>query len=226
MEKEIAIFQAELERYEAETTKCYYSNWSKSTEPRFLSCEPGYRYWLENRIKSNNKMIAELQLLLNKLHEKKQALMKDIKGYMAEAIQAKEDSDGLMLKFKTEMWDLKDDIVRARKKCFDKKRQMFYGNLDKLDLKEIIYFSFGRISTPDDDIVAKKAKEPPQNKDKLYEAEYGVVIDETKAVMTEEEAESDDVKSITDEAGAAEETGDDEIDADVDEDQDKIEEIF
>ena len=167
MEKEIAIFQAKLERYEAETTKCYYSNWLKSTEPRFLFSEHGYRYWLENRIKSNNEMIAELQLLLNKLHEKKEALMKDIKGYMAEAIQAKEDSDGLMLKFKTEMWDLKDDIVRTR--------------------------IVAKVSS------AKKAKEPPQNKDELYEAEYGIVFEETKAVITEEEAESDDVNDEVEE---------------------------
>ena len=99
--------------------------------------------------------------------KKKEALMKDIKGYMAEAIQAKEDSDGLMLKFKTEMWDLKDDIVRTR--------------------------IVAKVSS------AKKAKEPPQNKDELYEAEYGIVFEETKAVITEEEAESDDVNDEVEE---------------------------
>ena len=219
MEKEIVTFQAELERYEAKTN-CCHSNWVSG--PRFLYHE-GSRYWLENRIKNNNKMIAELQLLLNKLHEQKEALMEDIKRYRPAAIPAKEDADCLMLKLKSEMWDLDDDIVRARKKCIDKKRQMFY---DKLDLKDAIADSRFRsmlTSTSNADIEAKKARKPPQNEDDSDEAKCRVVFDETEPDETEEdEAESDNVKSIV----AEEETDVDEIDTDAEKDQDECEEIF
>ena len=83
---------------------------------------------LETKIENKKRIIDKLELLLRKLHKKKQALMED----MNQKAEAKDDDDGSMLKLKIEIWNLNDDIVRIQKKASNKAK----GIIDKQWLLE------------------------------------------------------------------------------------------
>ena len=114
---------------------------------------------LEKKIENKKRIIDKLELLLRKLHKKKQALMED----MNQKAEAKDDDDGSMLKLKIEIWNLNDDITRTQKKASNKAK----GIIDKQRLLEAakeaardnLFFGYGITPISDTDFEVSDAED-------------------------------------------------------------------